>query len=360
MNEPINLMEYEDRARDLLPETAYMYFATGANDEITLRENQAAYARLKLYPRMLRDVSTRSMAVELFGQTLNAPLITAPMAYNAMAHPDGEFGIVRAAGARGVAVTHSTLATFALEEVIQVASAPLWYQLYAFQDREINKRLIRRAESAGYAALVVTVDTPLIGRRENEIRVGFNQRKGVRAANLLAPEMRDLWPHFDDEDTLAQYISTVRRANLTWDDVRWLRDATHLPLLLKGILRADDAVQAVALGVDGLIISNHGGRQLDGALATIEALPAIAKAVGERVPLIVDGGVRRGSDVLKGLALGARAVMVGRPLLWGLAVNGEAGAGHVLDLLIQELDLAMALCGAATLADITADLVWRG
>lgn len=360
MPDPINLFEYEARARELLPETAYTYFASAANDEITLRENHAAYERLKLYPRMLRDVQQRSMRLDLFGHTLGAPLVIAPMAYNAMAHPDGELGIARAAGARGVAVTHSTLATFTIEDVMQVSNAPVWYQLYAFQDREINTRLIRRAEAAGCAALVVTVDTPLLGRREQEIRVGFNQRKGVRAANLMAAEMRDLWPHYDDEDSLAQYISTVRRANLTWEDVRWLRDTTRLPLLLKGILRADDAAQAAALGMDGIIISNHGGRQLDGAIASVEALPAIAQAVGDHIPVIVDGGVRRGTDIVKALALGARAVMLGRPLLWGLAVNGEAGAGHVLDLLIQEFDLAMALCGAATLEEITPDLIWRG
>lgn len=356
---PINILEYEDRARAVLSPEAYAYYASAANDEITLRENRAAYERLKLRPLMLRDVTNRSMRVELFGQVLKAPLIVAPMAYNALAHPHGELAIARAAGARGVLVTHSTLASYTMEDVSAAASGPLWYQLYAFKERELNLKLIDRAEKAGYKALVITVDTPVLGRRESEIRSGFHKREGVRAANLLTDEMRPLYNVAEGVD-VAQYISTVQRANLTWYDIRWIRNATRLPVLLKGILRGDDARRALDYGVDGIIVSNHGGRQLDTAVATIEVLEEVVKAVSGRVPVIVDGGVRRGTDVLKALALGARAAMIGRPLLWGLALNGEAGAGHVLDLLINEFDLAMALCGVASPAEITADLVWRG
>lgn len=354
----LNLADYEARAREVLSEAAWAYYASAANDEITYRENRTAYERIKLHPRMLRDVTNRSLRVEILGQFLRAPLIVAPMAYNTLAHADGELGIARAAGQRGLLVTHSTLASYTMEQVAEAATGPLWYQLYAYREREVNLRLMQRAEQAGYKAVVVTVDTPMLGRRESEIRAGFHKRDTVRAVNLLSDDMRPLFDAPADVD-LAQHLQTIPRANLTWYDLRWIRGGTRLPVLLKGILRADDALRALDYGVDGIVVSNHGGRQLDGVPATIEVLESITKAVNGRVPVIVDGGIRRGTDVVKALALGARAVMVGRPLLWGLAVNGEAGAGHVLDLLLAELELAMALCGAATISEITADLIWR-
>jgi 4-hydroxymandelate oxidase len=354
----LNLMDYETRAHTVLSDAAWAYYSSAANDELTYRENHAAYERLKLHPRMLRDVSTRSLRVEVLGQFLRAPVIVAPMAYNTLAHPDGEPGIARAAGQRGLLVTHSTLASFTMEEVAAAATGPLWYQLYAYREREVNLRLIQRAEQSGYKAVVVTVDTPMLGRRESEIRAGFHKRDTVRAVNLLSDDMRPLFDAPADVD-LAQYLQTIPRANLTWYDIRWIRSATRLPVLLKGIMRADDAARALDYGVDGIIVSNHGGRQLDGVPATIEVLEDITRAVNGRMPVIADGGIRRGTDIVKALALGARAVMVGRPLLWGLAVKGEAGAGHVLDLLLAELELAMALCGAASISEITADLIWR-
>lgn len=357
--EPLNLFDYEALARDRLSDAVYGYYASGAGDEITVRENRAAYDRLRLRPRMLRDVTARSSAITLWGERLNAPVIVAPMAYNALAHPEGELAVARAAGTLGLIVTHSTLASYTMEQVAQAATGALWYQLYAYHRREINQRLIERAERAGYRALVVTVDTPIIGRRETDIRTGFSQRRGVRAVNLLDDEMRSLFPPMDSDEQLAQYVSTVQRANLTWDDVAWLKGVTRLPLLLKGILRGDDARRAVDLGADGIVISNHGGRQLDSAIATIDALPEIAQAVGGQVPLIVDGGVRRGTDIVKALALGAQAVMVGRPVLWGLAHEGESGARRVLRLLLDEFDLALALCGACNCADLTPDLIAR-
>jgi 4-hydroxymandelate oxidase len=352
----LNLQEAEQLARELLPGPTYDYFAGGANDELTLRANRAAFDELALRYRVLVDVSRRDLSVALLGIRSPAPLVIAPMAFQRLAHPDGELAMARAAGGLGLPMTVSTFSTETLEAVRAASGAPLWFQLYVHQDRGITRGLVERAAAAGYAALVLTVDVPEIGRRERDERNGFRLSPALRVANFL-PGASDPLQQEDAGSGLASFVTGMRDASLSWRDLEWLAGIAPLPLLIKGVVRADDARRAVEHGAAGVVVSNHGGRQLDTAVASLRALPAVAEAVGGSVLVMVDGGIRRGTDVLKALALGAHAVMVGRPLLWGLALEGEAGARRVLQLLWNELDLAMALAGAPTLADITADLL---
>lgn len=342
---PLNLLDYEPLAQAKLSQMVFDYYAGGANDEITLRENQAAYQRLFLRPRMLRGVAQRTLETTILGQTMRAPLLIAPMAYMKMAHEDGEGAVARAAASRGLTMVVSTSATMSLQDV--AASAPggnHWFQLYVETDRGHTRELIHRAEAAGYTALVVTVDRPLLGRREADLRNDFRLPPGLTMENLNLTS----WE---------AYRSSDLDGNLKWEDVDWLCSITRLPVLLKGIVRGDDARCAFDHGAAGVIVSNHGGRQLDGAQATIDALPEVAEAVGDNLLVLVDGGIRRGTDMVKALARGAQAVLLGRPVLWGLAQDGEAGAGRVLDLLLAEFDLALALCGCHSPQEITPDLI---
>jgi isopentenyl diphosphate isomerase/L-lactate dehydrogenase-like FMN-dependent dehydrogenase len=335
----INLLELEMKARELLPQTAYDYYAGGANDEITLRENRAAYEGITLLPRMLVDVSVRDMGTTVLGEPVSMPILIAPTSFQGLAHPEGEVATVKAAGAAKTLMTLSTLSTFSIEQVMAVATGPVWFQLYVFKDRAISASSVKRAEVAGCKATVFTVDVPLLGRRERDVR---NQFK------LPA-----------DHSGLAPYIASLFDPALTWKDIEWLAGITKMPILVKGILRADDALRAVNHGAAGIIVSNHGARQLDTTPATISVLPEIVDAVAGAVEVYVDGGIRRGTDVLKAMAYGARAVFVGRPILWGLAVGGEAGVKSALEMLRQEFDLAMALSGCPTLSSITRDLIRR-
>lgn len=353
---PLNLFEYERIAAERLPAMAYDYFASGANDELTLRANRGAFERLRLRPRMLRDVSERDTSAVILGRTHQLPLLAAPMAFQRLAHPEGELALARATNALGVTMTLSTLSTVALEEVATATSTPAWFQLYAYRGRELTRALVERAETAGFEALVLTVDAPLLGQRERDGRNEFALPPGLAAANLEHPSMRALVAA-PGESGLFRYFAEQIDPALTWADLAWLTSITRLPVLVKGVLRGDDAALAVEAGVRGVIVSNHGGRQLDGAIAAIDALPEVVASVAGRGAVLVDGGVRRGTDIVKAIALGANAVLLGRPLLWGLAVDGEAGARHVLELLRDELDLAMALCGARALQDLTRDLV---
>jgi isopentenyl diphosphate isomerase/L-lactate dehydrogenase-like FMN-dependent dehydrogenase len=332
----INLLELEMKARESLPQTAYDYCASGANDEITLRENRLAYERITLLPRMLVDVSERHMGTTALGEPVSMPILIAPTAFQGLAHPEGEVATVKAAGAAKTLMTLSTGSTFSIEEVMAVATGPVWFQLYLFKDRAISASLVKRAEVAGCKAIVFTVDVPLLGRRERDVR---NQ--------------------FKLPDGLAPYIASLLDPALTWKDIEWLTGITKLPVLVKGILRSDDALLAVNHGASGVIVSNHGARQLDTTPATISILPEIVEAVGGQVEVYVDGGIRRGTDVLKAIACGARAVFIGRPVLWGLASGAEAGVRYVLEMLRQEFDLAMALSGCPTLSSITRDLIRR-
>jgi 4-hydroxymandelate oxidase len=343
---PLNLHEYEAAARAVLPPMAWHYVAGGSGDEVTLRGNRAAFDRWRLLPRVmggLRDVSTTT---SVLGQAIALPVLIAPSGRHRLCHDAGERATARAARAAGTIYTMSTAATLAIEEVAAEAG-PWWFQLYVYRDRGLTRELVRRAATAGASALVVTVDVPMRGRREAEERIHFAMPPGVATALLAAPEGTRVSAGTRGT-TVAAEINAVFDPTLTWDDLNWLASLSPLPILLKGILHPDDAALAVEYGARAILVSNHGGRQLDSAVAALDALPAVVEAVAGRVEVLVDGGVRRGTDVLKALALGARAVLIGRPIHWGLAVGGEDGVRHVLELLRAELALDLMLCGLAS------------
>lgn len=353
--EPLNLFDYERIAAERLPRLSYDYYASGAHDELSLHENRAAFDRIQLLPRVLVDVSKRDSSTQILGRRHTLPLLVAPMAFAKMAHPEGEMAMARASAASGITMTLSTLATSKLEDVASVTEASLWFQLYVFRDRGITRSLIERAETAGYQALVVTVDVPLAGTRERDVRNRFTLPEGLFAENLAGTDLRSLPAGSDSGLTL--YIDSMLDQSLTWSDLEWIRSITRLPVLVKGILRPDDAVLAVKHGASGVIVSNHGGRQLDTAVSPITALPDVVAAIDGRAEVLMDGGVRRGTDIVKAIALGARAVLVGRPILWGMAVDGQHGVQEIIEVLRRELDLAMALSGCPTIEDITPDLL---
>jgi 4-hydroxymandelate oxidase len=352
----LNLFDLERVAKEKLPQTAWDYFASGAWDEVTLRENRAAFERLKVHYRVLVDVSKRDLSTTILGQEISAPILFAPTAFHKLANPDGELATVRAAGAAGTIMVLSSLSTTAIEDVMRAATGPVWFQLYINRDRAFTRDLVARVEAAGCRALMLTVDTPEWGRRERDARNEFHLPPGMAAVNLLPSNKRGEVISQSGAG-MGQAFSWMIDASVTWRDVDWLRSITKLPVLVKGICRADDASRAVEHGASGIVVSNHGARQMDTAPATIEVLPRCAEAVAGRVPVLLDGGVRRGLDVLKALALGATAVQVGRPVLWGLAADGQAGVETSIRLLRDEFDLAMALAGCTNLKDITADLV---
>lgn len=356
--EPLNLDEYCQQASQVLPRMVMEYYEGGADDELTVRENRLAWQRIMFKPRVLVDVSQRDLSTTVLGQPIAFPVLTSPCGFNALAHPDGETAVARATTALNTIQVVSTAATYSLEEVARSAPDGLrWFQLYCYRDRGITKSLVERAVAAGYRALCLTVDTPLVGHRERDIRNHFGLPPGLRMKNLEGHGRLDQLSSDGDGSALAKYIQNIWDPGLTWESVDWLRSLSSLPLVLKGVISSEDARLAVEHGVQGIIVSNHGGRQLDGTIATASALPEIVAAVQGQAEVFIDGGIRRGSDVLKALALGARAALIGRPYLWGLAVNGEAGVTRVLSLLKSELDLCMALAGAPTIDRITPDLI---
>jgi 4-hydroxymandelate oxidase len=359
--QPINLFEYEELAKQRLSQMAFDYYSSGAWDEVTLRDNRAAFERFKLRPRMLVDVSKRNLSTSILGEPLQLPLLLAPMAFQCLAHLDGEVATALAAAKTGVGMILSTLSTKSMEEVAIAcensnSDAPRWFQLYIHKDRGLTRALVERAYAAGYKALCLTVDAPVLGRRERDKRNEFALPPGLRLANLGNLSGLNI-PYQQGESGLFTYFAEQLDASVTWRDLEWLQSICPLPLVVKGILRGDDAVRAVDCGAKAIIVSNHGGRQLDGAIASLDALVDIVASVDGRAEIIVDGGIRRGVDIVKVLALGACAVLVGRPVLWGLAVSGIAGVAHVIELLRDELDVAMALCGCGKLADIDSSLV---
>jgi 4-hydroxymandelate oxidase len=352
----LNLFDFEALAQERLTRSVYDYYSSGANDELTLRANRAAWERLTLRYRVLVDVSRRDASTTVLGQRVSMPVLVAPTAFQRLAHTDGELASVRAAGSAGTVFILSTLSTTPLEEVLAAATGPVWFQLYVHRDRGITRELCGRARAAGCRALVLTVDAPLLGRRERDVRNGFALPPGLSIASLAPGRGGEVAPAAG-ESALFAYCASLLDASMTWKDLEWLRSITDLPILVKGIVRGDDAVRAVERGVAGVVVSNHGGRQLDGSPATAAVLPEIVRAVAGRAEVLVDGGIRRGTDVIKALALGVRAVLVGRPILWALAAGGQAGVSRALSLLAAELDLALALCGCPTVADLDADLV---
>ena len=353
-----NLLELEDMARAKVPRAIFDYIAGGAEDEVTLRRNREAFGRWALRPRVLRDVSKRDTKTVLLGERVSMPVCVAPTSFHAPVHPEGEVATARGTSAAETILIASTVSTKPLEEIAAAADAPRWFQLYVYKDRAVTEELVNRAVKAGYKALCLTADTPVLGRRERDERNAFTLPPGFGIANLK-PAGLDGMPEVEQGSAFAQYVTDLLDSSLTWDDVDWLKSISPLPLVVKGIMTAEDAVLAVDHGIAGIVVSNHGGRQLDSTLGSLDALPEVVAAVRGRIEVYLDGGIRRGTDVLKALALGAKAVFVGRPVLWGLALGGADGVRAVLDELRTELDTAMALAGCATLKDIESSLVLR-
>ncbi|MFK0119788.1 alpha-hydroxy acid oxidase [Streptomyces sp. NPDC090994] len=353
-----SVADLEPAARERLAGDIWDFIAGGSGDETTLAANRAALDRITLVPRVLRDLSERHTRCELFGFRASVPAAVAPLAYHRLVHPDGEAATARAARRAGVPLTVSTMSSTSLEQVTD-AGGTVWFQLYPLRDRQRTRALVRRAEDARCAALMVTVDVPWMARRPRDIRNSFSLPPHVRAPLLGdedgAPDARSRVPHASAvaEHTRASF------APFTWADLAELRRATSLPLIVKGVLAPDDAVRAVEAGADGVVVSNHGGRQLDGAIPTADALGAVCEAVGGRGTVLFDSGVRSGTDVLRALACGADAVLVGRPVLWGLAVGGEAGVHRVLTLLRREFSDALGLAGCPDPAAARELAIWR-
>lgn len=351
---PVSLGDYEELARARLPPMVAAYVNGGAADEITLRENRAAFDRLKLATRTLRDMRGAGTGLSLLGMALDHPILIAPVAYHRLVHPEGERATAEGAGAARTAMVVSTQASLSLEDVAAAASAPLLFQLYIQPDRGFTHALAARAEAAGYRALMVTVDAPA-SLRNREQRAAFRLPPGIEAVNLRGmPPQPAQGRQIGQSPLFSGFLDNAA----TWEDISRLRDATTLPLILKGILSPQDAREAIARGADAIAVSNHGGRVLDTLPATIEALPRIADAISGAVPLLLDGGIRRGTDIVKALALGASAVMVGRPILHALAAGGAPGVAHALHLLRAELEVAMALTGAPRLKDVGPQILW--
>ena len=354
--EPINLLEMEALAQEKLPQGAFDYMAGGAHDEVTLRANRDSFDRIALKYRVLVDVSECDLSTTVLGQEVSMPALIAPVAFQAMAHEAGEVATTKAAGAAGTIMVLSTVSNASVEEVAEAASGPLWFQLYVQKDRGATEALVQRVEAAGCSALMLTVDAPRLGGREKDLRNQYKPAGHLLAKNLLPPKLKKL-PRSIADLGLTERLESWLDPSLSWKDIEWLRSLTDMPLLIKGIVRADDAALAVEHGVAGIVVSNHGGRQLDTAVATIDVLEEVVAAVDGRAEVLMDGGVRRGTDIVKAIALGARAVLIGRPVVWGLTLAGEQGVARVLEILRGELDLAMALCGATRIQGLTRDLI---
>jgi 4-hydroxymandelate oxidase len=352
-SEPVCLADFEPLAKAKMPVMGWEYVSGGAADELTMKWNKEAFQRIRLKPRVLVDVSRLDTRITLFGQEHAFPIILAPTAAQKLTHPEGELATARGASAANTAMVLSSFSNTSLEDVAAVTKKPLWFQLYAQTDHGFTRELVQRAEAGGYRALCLTVDTPITGARNRETRAN------VKLQSL--PNMKGL-KGFGNESTVQtgslDIFSSVLDAALSWKDVEWLRSFAEVPLLVKGVLNPDDADRAVQAGVAGIMVSNHGGRNLDTVPATIDALPQVADKVAGRVPVFVDGGIRRGTDVLKALALGANAVLIGRPYLYGLGAEGEAGVTKVINILQREFAMAMALTGRTTIASIDRSVIW--
>lgn len=357
--------DFEEEARKVLPKAVYDYYRSGADEQLTLANNLAAFNRWYLVPRVLRDVSRVDLSVSVLGQTLSMPLCVAATAMQRMAHPEGETATARACKAVGTGMMLSSWATSTIEEVMSSMTdaeggpGVLWLQLYIYKDRELTLSLVRRAEAAGYKAIFVTVDTPYLGRRWDDMRNRFKLPPHLSMSNFSTDSLAFSEKNYGNDSGLAVYVAKAIDPTLCWDDITWLKKQTHLPVIVKGVLNGEDAVKAVNHGVSGILVSNHGARQLDGVPATLDVLEEVVEAVQGRCDVYLDGGVRRGTDVLKAIALGAKAVFIGRPVLWGLACQGEKGVVELLELLKEELRLAMALSGCRSLSEVKKSLVRR-
>ena len=342
------LGDFEVAANEQLNFMASEYLKAGVAGEVTLRENRAAFDRLRLVPRLFVDVSRLDTRLNLFGQEHVSPILLAPVGYHKIFHPEGELASIAGANLANTTFISATFSSFTIEDICARAARPMWFQIYVQKDRGFTKQLLERGVASGCQAICITADTPVNGPRERELRAGFHLPTGVERANLRSLDKRLAnAPH-------RGIYTPIRAANVTWKDLDWLRSICPVKLLVKGILNPADAARAIQCGVDGIIVSNHGGRGLDTVPATIDALPAVAQAVAGRVPILMDSGIRRGTDVYQALARGATAVMIGRPYLHGLAVAGAAGVARVLEILRTELEMTMGLMGSARLSDISA------
>ncbi len=362
---PINPDELERQAQERLSPEAFGYIAGGAGIEDTMRANREAFRRWRIIPRMLRDVAQRDLSTQLFGATFPAPVLLAPVGVLSIAHPDAEVAVARAAASFGVPIVLSTAASKPMEEVAAASgNSPRWYQLYWGRDPEVTKSLLTRAEASGYSVVVVTLDTALLSWRDRDLQnayLPFLLGEGI-ANYLTDPAFRQSLDEPPEQNLLGaiqRFIAIFSNPGLTWDNLRFLREHTRLPIVLKGILHYDDARKALDYGMDGIVVSNHGGRQVDGAEASLEALPKVVAAVNGKIPVLFDSGIRQGADAFKAIALGAKAVLLGRPYAYGLALGGEDGVREVLHNFLADLDLTLALSGHASFATLDATALTR-
>lgn len=350
-----NLTNIELDAKAKLSKKIYDFYAGGSGDEITLCKNRQDFANFQLVPKILAGVQQSNLQVKIFGKQIELPILAAPMGLQKLAHPQGEIAVAQGLKEVGSIFICSSLSSFSLEEISKETSGILWFQMYVFKDRAITQDLLQRAEKSGYQAIVLTVDVPIMGYRERDQRNQFILPKNIKTANLIPYQSNTKILFSKSSGSSIKVFTDDQFLALTWKDVEWLKSQTKLPIILKGILRGSDAVKAIDYGVDGIIVSNHGGRQLDGVCSSIEALPLIVKQVQSRIPILMDGGIRRGLDVLKALALGCDGVLLGRPIIWGLATAGQEGVVRVLQILQRELRESMILCGYHSIADLKKD-----
>ncbi|KAH1048189.1 hypothetical protein J1N35_038973 [Gossypium stocksii] len=347
--EPVNVNEFRELARQALPKMYYDFYTGGAEDQYTLKENEEAFRRIIIQPRILGNVRSIDLSTTVLGYNISMPVMIAPTSLQKLANPEGEIATARAASACNTIMVLSTSSTYSLEEVAACCDAIRFFQLYVYKRRDISAKLVQRAENNGYKAIVLTVDSPRLGRREADVK-----------NKLVVPPLKNLegllpTKFVSDEkgSGLAALASGTLDASFCWEDITWLKSITNLPILIKGVLTREDAIKALKVSVDGMIVSNHGGRQLDYSPATISVLEEVVDAVGGKVPVLVDGGIRRGTDIFKAMALGAQAVLVGRAVVYGLAAKGEKGVNRVLEMLKEELELTMALSGCCSVKEIS-------
>ncbi|GLU22493.1 hypothetical protein SLE2022_385640 [Rubroshorea leprosula] len=346
--EAVNVKEFQELARQVLPKMHYDFYAGGAEDQYTLKENEEAFKRIIIQPRVLVDVSGIDLSTTVLGFNISMPIMIAPTSMHKLANPEGELATARAAATCNTIMVLSSSSTHRLEEVAACCNAVQFFQLFMYKKRDVSAKLVQRAESSGYKAIVLTADTPRLGRREADIKnklivPEFENLKGLLSTNVVS----------DGGSSLAAYAKETQDASLSWEDIAWLKSITKMPILIKGILTHEDATRAVEVGAAGIIVSNHGARQLDYSPSTISILEEVVHATGGKLPVFLDGGIRRGTDIFKALALGAKAVLVGRPVIYGLAAMGEYGVKRVLELLKNEFELTMALAGCPSVEDIT-------
>ncbi len=362
-NLPIHYEQLQEAARLKLSTEAYNYAVGGAGSEDTIRENGESFRRWRIVPKMLTDINARDTRIELFGKKLPAPVLLAPIGVLSIIHPDGELAAARASASIGVPFILSTVASHSIEQVAQVmGDKTRWFQLYYGRDKEVNASLVSRAEASGYSAIVVTVDLRILAWRERDLQRAYLPFfSGAGTANYLTDPVfksrLDKTPEQNVQNAVVNFIGTALDQTFSWEHVKYLREATKLPLLLKGILRPEDARKAFDLGVDGIVVSNHGGRQVDGSISSLGALPSILNALKENIPVLFDSGIRRGADAIKALALGAKAVLLGRPYLWGLALEGEAGVREVVQNFLADFDLTLATSGCQGISDLNQELL---